>query len=308
MDRRKIDGSSIARDNGLIVKATGGFYYVETSDCVVECTAKGIFRKREISPLVGDNVEIELSADKTGTVSKIFERKNKLTRPPLANLDKIFVVTSIVEPPPNTMVLDSFIAVCEYKDIEPVLIVSKNDLSDTKDFEAIYKKAGFDVVSVNMHEDEKVQELKELMSGCITAFSGNTGVGKSSILNLICPNLNLQTAQISQKLGRGKHTTRHVELYKLPEINAYIADTPGFTTMDIMKYDIILKEDLHFCFREFKKYFDTCKYKNCGHTVEDGCSILQAVQSGEISKSRHDCYVQLYNDAKKIKEWEHKRK
>lgn len=292
------------KKTGLLVKALGGFYYVEAGDSLYECRARGIFRKNEISPLVGDQVVIETEDGQKGVVDQILDRKNQIVRPPLANLDQIFIVASICEPLPNTMVIDKFIAMSEHKGIEPIIIVTKNDLDSTEGLEKIYSDAGFIVKSVNDRDTVFIPEIKELLRGKISAFTGNTGVGKSSFLNALYPDFQIKTAHISQKLGRGKHTTRHVELYKLEDIDAYVADTPGFSTMDIARYDVILKDELQYCFREFEPYVQECQFTGCSHTVEKGCAVLDALHQGIIGKSRHESYLNLYQEAKQIKEWE----
>lgn len=293
---------------GLIIKALGGFYYIETTvGTVYECRARGIFRKRETSPVVGDWVEIEPEPDQKGTVSAIAPRKNEVLRPPMANLDKLFVVTSVCDPLPNLLVLDKFLAMSEYKSIEPIVVITKTDLQDAASLVEKYRHAGFTVLSVSNEQPDFVQEVKTLLAGCVSAFTGNTGVGKSSFLNVLYPEFDIKTAHTSQKLGRGRHTTRHVELYKLPDIGGYVADTPGFSSMDLMQYDVIRKEELQHCFREFEPYVDGCKFTGCSHTVEKGCAVLDALRAGKIEATRHESYCALYEDAKQIKEWELKR-
>ncbi len=289
---------------GLIVKALGGFYYVQIKDNIIECRARGIFRKKELSPVVGDYVTVQKTGSDTGTIEDIIDRKNYLIRPPLANLDYLLIVTSICDPIPNTIIIDKLIAISEYKQIEPIIIITKNDLEDTKALQQCYEHAGFTVFSVNYHTNEWVSEIKQRLKGCVCAFVGNTGVGKSSFLNVLCPDFQIKTAQISQKLGRGKHTTRHVEFYYLQDVNTYIADTPGFSSIDMLQYDLILKDDLQYCFREFEPFLGRCKFTGCSHTVEKGCAVLEALQKGEIESSRHKSYLEMYQQAKNIKEWE----
>lgn len=290
---------------GFLVKAIGGFYYVESSSHVIyECRARGVFRKKEVSPVVGDHVEIELDAQGKGTVCTILPRKNSILRPPLANLDLLCIVSSVCDPQPNFFVIDKFLAMSEHKGIEPMLIITKSDLQSPEEIRRIYRHAGFRVFVVNTMEDGGLTEVKELLRGKVCAFTGNTGVGKSSFLNRLAPQLALKTANISQKLGRGRHTTRHVELFRLEELDCYVADTPGFSTMDLARYDVILKEDLQYCFREFAPYLSNCRFTGCSHTVEKGCAVLKALDEGKIEPSRHESYKALYEEAKQIKEWE----
>ena len=192
----------------------------------------------------------------------------------------------------------------EHKGIEPVLLITKSDLQSPEEIRRIYRHAGFRVFVVNTMEDGDLTEVKELLRGKVCAFTGNTGVGKSSFLNRLAPQLALKTANISQKLGRGRHTTRHVELFRLEELDCYVADTPGFSTMDLARYDVILKEDLQYCFREFAPYLSDCRFTGCSHTVEKGCAVLKALDEGKIEPSRHESYKALYEEAKQIKEWE----
>ena len=294
--------------NGILLKGIGGFYYVETTDGVIECKARGVFRKDEVSPFVGDNVIIEITdttsdGTKKGVIAEISSRKNSFVRPPLANIDAIIFVVSVLKPAPNFFVLDKLIAICEYKGIEPVIVITKSDISEDESITEIYKKAGFTVLSISKDDNQNLDELKAIMCRKIVAFIGNSGVGKSTLLNSVNRGLNLETAEISEKLGRGKHTTRQVELFKTDE-NSYIADTPGFSDVEIGKYETILKENLADCFREFLDYTPNCKFTNCSHTIEKSCAVVKAVNSGEISQSRHQSYINMYENAKKIKEWE----
>lgn len=282
---------------GIIIKAISGFYYVETADGIVECKAKGVFRKKGITPLVGDTVMIE-----DNTVSEVMPRKNEMLRPPAANLDRVLTIVSAADPEPNLFVLDKIIAVCEFKGIEPIIVVTKTDIKDGTSLYDLYSNAGYTVILTNP-EIDNVEEIRVVLKDKITLFVGNTGVGKSTLLNRIFPNLELKTAEISTKLGRGRHTTRHVEMYKLPE-GGYVADTPGFSTVEPEQYDRILKEDLQHCFKEFEEYIGECKFQDCSHRVEKGCAVLDALNDGKIAKSRHESYTMIYEDAAKIKEWE----
>jgi ribosome biogenesis GTPase len=226
-----------------------------------------------------------------------------LVRPPLANIDQLFVVASIVDPAINTMVIDRIIAIAEFKKIEPIIVLTKIDLGDYKKYYDIYTKAGFKVICCNNKTGEGSQEVKALLKDKISAFAGNTGVGKSSLLNSIDLSLDIETGETSKKLGRGKHTTRHCELFKVA--GGYIADTPGFSSVDFERCETILKEDLPYCFREFEPYLNNCKFQtNCAHINDKGCAIIEAIKNGDISESRHQSYINLYNEVKDIKQWQ----
>lgn len=289
---------------GLIIKLLGGIYFVEASDVVYECKAKGSFRNKNFSPVCGDKVEIQIKDNETPTIVKVFDRKSLIIRPQLANLDCLVLVNSVCEPSPNMLLIDKFIAIAEYKGIEPVVVFTKIDKKSENDLVSVYKKAGVKVFSVDNTTGMGSEELKELLKGRLSAFTGNTGVGKSSLLNNLFPGLNLDTGEISKKLGRGKHTTRHVELFKLSD-GGYIADTPGFSSFDTNRYDIIFKDELASCFREFDDFLGKCKFQDCYHINEPGCEVIRAVNDGIISKSRHESYVQMFEEAKNLKEWEH---
>lgn len=284
--------------SGIILKCLGGLYTVESPDGIIECKARGIFRSKGISPAAGDRVIVS-----GGVISEIEERKNFLIRPPLANLDQLIFVVSTVSPSPNYLILDKFIAIAEYKRIEPVVIITKTDLGDSSALREVYEKIGIRVISVDYSDSKTVDAVRELLKGKISAFTGNSGAGKSTLLNAVDPKLNIPTGEISQKLGRGRHTTRHAELYKL-EGGGYIADTPGFSTFETSRYDIIRKEELSACFREFEGLAENCRFRDCSHTCEKGCAVLEAVESGEIPKIRHESYCAMYEEAKRLKEWE----
>lgn len=303
---------------GLLIKAISGAYYVLCEPCegktrLYTCKARGIFRNENRSPLVGDRVTIGSidEAEGTGVVTDILPRKNELTRPAMANLDRLFLVSSVIEPAPSLQVIDRLITVCEYKGIDPVLIFTKTDLSDPSRYADIYVKAGFKVISLSSidEQDTHFEEVAKLLRGKITGFAGNTGAGKSTLLNRIAPGLRLSTGEVSKKLGRGKHTTRHIELYYLDELSCFVADTPGFGTMELLQYETIKKEQMQYCFREFAVYIEGCgcKYTGCSHRVEKGCRVLQGVEDGEIAASRHESYKDQYEQAAKQKEWEHSR-
>jgi len=291
--------------NGIITKGIGGFYYVEAAGTIYECKARGIFRKKKIIPFVGDHVNISLEEDGKGSIEEILPRRNFLVRPPISNIDQLMIVVSSCDPAPSTLIIDKTIAAAEDKGIEPILIVSKSDLQGTEWLKDIYTKTGIPYYSISSVTGEGVDEIKNLLHGKITAFTGNSGVGKSSLLNCIDVSLNLQTGEISQKLGRGRHTTRQVELIKLQD-DAYVADTPGFSSIQIERYDIVNKDNLQYCFREFEPYLNRCKFASCSHTCEKGCAVIQAVEDGQISVSRHENYITMYNEVKDLKEWDMK--
>ena len=289
---------------GRILKGIGGFYYVEAEQTIYECKARGGFRKRGTTPLAGDWVQICID-NNTGTIEEIFPRKNMLVRPPCVNIDQMFLVTSVCDPSPNLLVLDKMIAVAEDQEMEPILVISKTDLQSPHELENIYRKVGIQVIEVSSVSGQGIAQIKMLLKDKISVFTGNSGVGKSSLLNCISPEFRQETGIISSKLGRGKHTTRQVELLKLP-CGGYVADTPGFSTMDMERYNIVKKEHLQYCFREMKPYITQCKFSSCSHTCEKGCAVLRAVEQGEITQSRHNSYTAMYEQVKDKKEWERK--
>ena len=282
-----------------ITKGIGGFYYVKTPDGIVECKARGIFRKRGITPVAGDNVT--LSADGT-MIDEILPRKNVFIRPPIANLDILFIVTSTTQPVPSTLVLDQLAAAAIYKDVQPVLVVTKADLAAADMLRTAYAGSGIPLVQLNYETGEGLDEVKRYISGHLCAFCGNSGVGKSTLLNTLAPALNRETGQISQKLGRGRHTTREVEIFEI--CGGRLADTPGFASLEAQKLCRIPKEDLQHTFPEFAPYLGECKFTSCSHTCEKGCAVLKAVEEGKISRSRIDSYIAMYNEVKDIKEWQ----
>lgn len=292
--------------HGMIIKAIGGLYTVEASEGIYECKARGAFRKQNISPVCGDDVEFGLEKDGSGVITKIDERRSLLIRPPLANLDLLVFVSSTCEPQPNTQLLDKFIAIAIYKNITPAVVFTKTDKQGADEYLEIYRSVGITALSVDNTTGEGCDAVRELISGRFSAFTGNTGVGKSSLLGNIFPDQSFATGEISRKLGRGRHTTRHVELFKLPE-GGYVADTPGFSSFDTNRYDIIFKDELAGCFPEFTQYVGVCRFADCSHTSEKGCAVIEAVKSGAIPSSRHESYVAMYEEAKLLKEWEHKK-
>ena len=291
---------------GIIIKGIGGLYFVETADAVFECRARGVFRKNGQKPIVGDRVEVILGTNGgENIIGAIEPRKSELMRPPVANIDRLFILSSVKEPNPSTLIIDKMTAIARYKNIEPIVIITKKDLGNTDDLRDIYEKSDIPFFAVSSKTGEGVDAVKAEFSGHISAFAGNTGVGKSSLLNAVAPELSLKTGEISDKLGRGRHTTRAVELYKV--CGGYVADTPGFSSLTIENSEIIPVQELPFCFKEFEPLIGLCRFSSCRHISDKGCEILKAVDNGEISRSRHNSYVAMYNEVKDIKEWEKRR-
>lgn len=300
---------------GLILKGIGGFYYVETTDSIktgigksiYECRARGKFRLDGITPLAGDKVSIDAMEDMTGFVIDVFERKNYLVRPPVANIDNLFIICSLENPAPDTLIIDKTIAAAVQKDITPIVVITKADIESkaktAKRLMEIYKKAGIVCYCVSGITGEGTDEIKKLMQGKISALTGNSGAGKSTLLNALFPDFKLKTGEVSQKLGRGRHTTREVELYKIGD-SAYVADTPGFSSFAIERYEMTDKDEIIYGFTDMMKYFGKCKFVSCSHTCEKGCAIIEAVKNGEISESRFESYVAMYNEVKDIKQWQ----
>ncbi len=288
---------------GKIIKGVGGLYYVKTEHGITECKARGVFRKDKITPFIGDMVDISINEHGEGLIIEILERKNSLIRPPVSNIDKLFIVVSTVSPTPNTLLIDKSIAVARVKDIEPIIVITKNDLKENKELVQIYSNIGIKIFTVSSLSGEGTQKIKEELSGCVSAFMGNSGVGKSTLINAVMPNLSLQTGQTSKKLGRGRHTTRHVELFET-EGGGYVADTPGFSTLDFERFEFIEAADIQYGFCEFDDYIANCKFSSCSHTCEKGCAVLEAVKEGEIGKTRIQSYIAMYNEVKDVKKWE----
>lgn len=290
-------------ESGFVIKGIGGFYTVQTETGPCICKARGKFRRELQSPYAGDHVLIERQPDGTGSIEEILPRKNFLVRPPIANLDRLFIVSAVQEPSPDTLILDKTIVAAEMNGIEPILVVTKTDLREDRGLKEIYDRAGIPCLVVSSVTGEGISEVRELLKGKISAFTGNSGVGKSTLLNALFPELSLKTAQISQKLGRGKHTTREVELY-LVEGGGYVADTPGFSTFDMERYEISDKEQLAYGFRDFAPYLGDCRFTSCSHTCEKGCAVLAALEKGEVAHSRHESYVAMYQEIKDVKQWQ----
>ena len=284
------------------MKITGGFYYVEAAESVYECKARGVFRKRGTSPLVGDIVDITVPDDGYCSIDKIHERRNALVRPALANLDNLMIISSVKEPAVNLYLIDKLTAAAVSREITPIVVFSKSDLAPVDELAEIYRRVNIPAFTFSAIDNRGLGEIKSQLKDKTTAFCGNSGVGKSTLLNALFPELGLKTGEISDKLGRGRHTTRTVELFK--KHGGYIADTPGFSTVDIERFELIRKDELKFAFPEFDEYFGTCKFNSCNHVCEQGCKVLEAVEAGLIPKPRHDSYVRMYNEVKDIKDWQ----
>ena len=283
---------------GRIVKGIGGFYYVDTADGVLECRARGIFRKEKITPLVGDMVEITVDEGTgTGAIDSILPRKNELLRPPVANVTQMAVVTAAANPRPNLYLLDKLIAAAEYAKLEPLICWNKTDLEADRELAEIYRKAEFWTLCLSAETGENISVLKAKLKDQITVFAGNSGVGKSSLLNRIFEREAFATGVVSQRVERGKHTTRHCELVALPG-GGYVIDTPGFGSLDLALLNI---EDCVALFREFSPYIAQCRFRDCSHTVEKGCGVREALEKGEIAPSRHESYCRLVQEIKNVR-------
>ncbi len=292
---------------GILIKAISGFYYVSCEGNVYECKARGNFRKPGVSPVVGDTVIFSLTDNSHGIIEEICERKNLFNRPLVANIDKLFIVSAYTTPSPDTLMIDRLSALAVYNNIEPIIVFNKADMGSFDKFFTIYNKAGFKTFIVSAKDGMGIEELKKEMCNSVCAFSGNSGVGKSSILNALFPSLKLKTGEVSDKLGRGRHTTRHTELFFVGE-GAYVVDTPGFSTVETQEDLYDFKLSLADCFTDFDNYTSNCKFTSCSHTNEKGCAVINAVNDGEIQKSRHDSYVALWNELKNITAWNTKQK
>ena len=290
------------KKTGRIVRSISGFYDVRSGDQVISCRARGILRKEGSSPLTGDMVEISVEHGK-GMVEKILPRQNCFVRLAVANVDALVVFAANVNPITEPFLIDRVAAIAGDQEVPVYLCINKCDLDPAIDLERIYRNAGFTVICTSAETGEGVEQLWELIKGKLTAFTGNSGVGKSSILNRLCPQLALATGEVSEKLGRGRHTTRHVELYDLGE-GTYVADTPGFSSFDTDMMEIILKENLQYAFADFGPYIGKCQFHDCTHRKEPGCAVTAALAAGEIEPTRYDSYLRLYEKASQIKQWE----
>lgn len=289
--------------SGIILKGVGGNYVVKTDSGLFVSRARGKFRYAKAKPLAGDKVLIEPLPEREGYIHKIEERKNDLVRPAVCNVDLIVLVVSAAPPKTDYFMIDKLLAIAAHKNIETLLCINKCDLDMGEELFSIYDNAGVQTVRVSAAEKIGIAQLKQRLKGKVCVFTGNSGVGKSSLLNVLMPELLLKTGDISVRIERGKHTTRHVELFSLDD-DTYIADTPGFSLLDTECMDLARKEDLEDAFIEFAPYKETCRFVGCSHTKEKGCAIIDAVKEGKIAKSRHMSYVKLYESARKIQSWQ----
>ncbi|PLS06508.1 ribosome small subunit-dependent GTPase A [Neobacillus cucumis] len=284
---------------GKIVKALSGFYYVLQNDNLIQCRGRGVFRKNKITPLVGDEVVFQAENDLEGYILEVKERKNELVRPPIANVDQAILVFSAVEPDFSTVLLDRFLVLVEFNHIEPLICITKMDLTNNEEKEKIekyadqYRAAGYEVILTSSETETGIELLNPHIENKISVFAGQSGVGKSSLLNVLRPDLELKTNDISSHLGRGKHTTRHVELIKVG--NGLIADTPGFSSLEFNNIEV---EDLTFCFPELQRASENCKFRGCLHVTEPKCGVKSAVESGEIPSYRYEHYVDFLQEIK----------
>ena len=306
---------------GIIISGVGGLYSVRSdSGEIFPCRAKGAFRRKGLSPLVGDSVSIRPpeASGKEYFIEEIFERKNSLIRPPMANLETLFVTFAPKNPEPSTLYLDKLLSIAVFNHIKPVVIITKADISEglAEFYANIYRKAGFPVFISSSENGKGVEDLKEYILSLkgICAFAGASGVGKSTLMNALFPSLTLDTGVLSEKISRGKHTTRSVTLYSMTDLmkgassESYIADTPGFSMLDFIEFDFYSLEDLPHCFPEFEPYLSGCRYTDCSHTKESAsdCAIAAAIENGEIAKERHESYLSIYADLFGKRPWKKK--
>ena len=291
-------------ETGRIVRSLSGFYDVVLPDTVLTCKARGILRREGQSPLTGDMVTVTRQGTK-GMVEAVLPRKNSFVRPAVANVDALVIFAANVNPVTEPFLIDRVTAIAGNKGVECILCVNKTDLDAAEKLRSIYTHAGFRVIPTSAETGAGVETLRQALQGKLTAFTGNSGVGKSSILNRLCPRLALPTGEVSEKLGRGRHTTRHVELFTL-DSETFVMDTPGFSSFDTDQMDIILKENLQYAFPDFGPFLGQCQFHDCSHRKEPGCAVRAAAEAGDIESSRYDSYLRLYEKAAQYKQWEHK--
>ena len=292
---------------GRIQKALSGFYYVDVGEgTVLTCRARGRFRKEGISPLVGDRVEVRELGGGEGLVEAVLPRRNAFARPAVANIDRLVVIASNAVPKTDPFLIDRVAAIAALKGCQVIVLLNKCDLDPAEELYGIYRASGFQTLRVSAETGEGLEELKGAIAGKLSAFTGNSGVGKSSILNALDPGLRLPAGAVSTALGRGRHTTRHVELHRL-SCGAEVVDTPGFSSFDTEELDLELKRRLPETFLELAPYLGACRFVGCSHTREQGCAVLEALRRGDIQKSRHDSYLRLYEELKPLREWQGKK-
>ena len=292
---------------GRIQKALSGFYYVDTGTELLNCRARGKFRKEGVSPLVGDRVHVRELGNGEGFVEAILPRRNAFIRPAVANIDQLVIIGSGAIPKTDPFLIDRVASIAALKGCDVVVVLNKCDLDNADALYDIYRAAGFPTLRVSAETGEGIEELKTLITGKLSAFTGNSGVGKSSILNALEPEFALKTGEVSMALGRGRHTTRHVELFRL-RCGAEIMDTPGFSSFEAEDLNLEWKQHLAESFVEFRPYLDNCRFVGCSHTKEKGCAVLEALRAGKIQKSRHQSYLRLYEELKGVQEWQEKKK
>lgn len=290
------------KQTGRIIRSLSGFYDVQLPDRVVTCRGRGVLRKEHITPLTGDMAEITVEHGK-GMVEAVLPRKNSFVRPAVANVDQLAIFAANVNPITEPFLIDRVSAIAGNQNVSCVILVNKCDLDPGEELRRIYEKSGFPVICTSAKTGEGLAALRELLRGKLTAFTGNTGIGKSSILNCLSPELTLATGEVSEKLGRGRHTTRHVELFALGE-DTFVMDTPGFSSFDTDQMDIILKENLQYAFPDFAPHIGTCQFADCSHRKEPGCAVRAALDAGALEPTRYDSYLKLYEKSAQIKEWE----
>ncbi|MCI8422576.1 MAG: ribosome small subunit-dependent GTPase A [Lawsonibacter sp.] len=287
---------------GVIMKALSGFYYVDDGASLTTCRGRGKLRREKNPPLVGDRVRFTPLGDGQGALEEVFPRKNQFTRPAVANVDQLVLVVSQAIPVTEPFLIDRVAAIAASRGCPSLVCINKCDLDPGEELKRIYRTAGFPVVRVSAVTGQGLEELRALLAGKISAFTGNSGVGKSSLLNALEPRMALATGEVSRKLGRGRHTTRHVELFHLA--GGLAADTPGFSSFDLERSEVLRKEALAACFPDFAPYVDACRFLDCAHVKEAGCAVLEAVRQGKVQPTRHQSYVRLYEQAKSIPDWE----
>lgn len=289
---------------GTIIKALSGFYYVDVGaeQEPITCRGRGKLRHQKITPLVGDHVAITVTEDGTGMVDEVLPRSNQFQRPMVANMDQLVILASGAIPVTDPFLIDRMVSLAEYKGCQPIICFNKCDLEPATQLVELYQRAGFQSFAISAQTGEGLEQLLGVLDGKISAFTGNSGVGKSSVLNALCPQFGLKVGQVSEKLGRGRHTTRHVELFRVG--GGLVADTPGFSAFDVEQMELIPKEELANTFREFRSYLEQCRFVGCAHVKERGCAVREAVDNGAIAPSRYQSYVRLYDQVKSRPQWE----